>query len=152
LAFLAGFFDAEGTIRLHEKSRAYAPEIYITNTDLDLLRLTARRLFDFGVVSKIDFYEQNPMRLGYPSKGSIWRICVWRIESVRLLLRALVLRHAEKIWKAKLALQFVSPLNTRVNMELVQKWDDCAEQEEKDRIGFIEEAREALTRRARLNQ
>lgn len=147
VAFVSGFFDAEGTIYLHKKQYVFAPEVYVTNTDCEVLALIARRLRSIGVVSKIEFRQQAAQRLGYSSDGVIWRLVMWQIESVHLLLRSMTLRHKERVWKAQLALAFRSPLSNKTNLGLPRMWVEFADVAEKNRIEFIEKARAALLNR-----
>jgi len=144
-AFLAGFFDAEGSIFLHEKSSGYAPEVRISNTDRVVLKVIHRRLTDAGVHSKIHVDQQDSMRLGHRLEGVIWRIDVWRFESVRLFLGNLCPRHREKAEKSRLALLFVAPLSERQNALLISEWEKLASSIKGERNLFVKQAEQALT-------
>lgn len=141
LAFLAGFFDAEGSIYLHRKSSGYAAEVSITNKEYDMLELISERLAALGIVSKLYSSQQDPMRLGYYRPGEIWRLKVWRFDAVKSILKALEFRHREKVEKSKLALSFSSPLSHAANAELVHDWAALSDRIEEEKIEFISEAR-----------
>ncbi len=48
LSFLAGFFDAEGSIYLHAKTSGFAPELVITNSNYPLIQSVAEGLQRMG--------------------------------------------------------------------------------------------------------
>ena len=53
LAFLAGLFDAEGSVLLHNKLGRYNPEIQYVNTDARLLEFVREALSSLGFESKL---------------------------------------------------------------------------------------------------
>jgi LAGLIDADG-like domain len=65
-AFLAGFFDAEGSIYLHRKSNSFAPEVDIKNTDYGLLRLVAKKLARSQGGNKIGILGTGPKSVWVP--------------------------------------------------------------------------------------
>lgn len=140
LAFLAGFFDAEGSVFLHKKSSGPAPEANIANTDKNVLEFVAQRLRVLGVYWKIAGDEQDSKKSRFKSVSMLWRLNVWRFQSVALLLEMMPLRHKEKVEKAKVALKFLSPLSRPENIALVKVWENLATQIEADRRRFINEA------------
>ena len=144
LAFLAGFFDAEGSIYLHKKSNGWAPELSITNTERQILELVGKRIEEIGVRSSLNEYGQGANRLGYLSEGRIHRLQVWQIDSVRGLLKRLGLRHEEKVSKAKIALLFESPLNRVKNHGQIRSWKSLSKMIEYGRVEFMEKAKEVI--------
>jgi len=143
-AFLAGFFDAEGSLFLHQKSSGPAPEANITNTDRDILVYLASRLFNLGIFSKLSLSNRVLEETGFNSILPMWRLDIWRFESVRKLARAMRLRHAEKVAKASLAVRFVAPISRAENYALSREWENRAAEFERDRKGFVEEARKKI--------
>ena len=74
IAFTAGFFDAEGSIFLHEKSSGFAPEANIANTDEAILRLFEVRLTNLGISSKLTRWNQYSKRLQFKSVSILWKL------------------------------------------------------------------------------
>lgn len=64
LAFLAGVFDAEGSILLHKKWEWFNPEIVITNTDSQLIEFVEAILRSLGLprVDALDSTEGREAR------------------------------------------------------------------------------------------
>jgi intein-encoded DNA endonuclease-like protein len=143
-AFLAGFFDAEGSVFLHEKSSGYAPEVSITNTDSRILRFIMKLLAKEGITSNLSFRDQDSKRLGRETPGQIWRLAIWQFESVRTFLSRFRIRHQEKAAKASLSLRFVSPISQSSNLDLVFLWDRISLEIEVGRLAFIKDAGAAL--------
>ncbi|MDE1853356.1 MAG: hypothetical protein KGI38_06375 [Thaumarchaeota archaeon] len=146
-AFLAGFFDAEGSIFLHAKAFGSTPEIQIRNMDIALLRLIARKLRKSGVAVKLSYFEQDPERFTTPVSGGIWSLAVWRFGSVKTLIASLPLRHQEKIAKRGIALRFQSPISNPNNSKLIGEWEEVNLGIERARQAFIREARTAMLER-----
>ena len=146
--FLAGFFDAEGSIFLHEKSSGFAPEITITNTDKEIMRFIMRLLVNADVVCKLSRQEQDSRRLGKETPGHVWRLAIWQFESVKFFLRALKIRHREKTAKAFLAIKFVSPISHASNLNLVSEWDKLSAEIAAERSEFIRLAASAWEKKS----
>jgi hypothetical protein len=144
MAFLAGFFDAEGSLFLHEKYGGKTPEIAIRNTDVALLRIIERRIRSLRISSKLAWGEQDPGRFGGDTRGEIWTLSIWRFVSVRLLLELLPIRHKEKVAKSLIAMRFDSPPSSPGNILHEQEWESLAHTIEEDRNHFICKAEEAL--------
>jgi intein-encoded DNA endonuclease-like protein len=142
LSFLAGFFDAEGSIYIHRKSRGHSPEIQIRNKDGALLSLVQQRLVLLGVSSKLYLQKQNAKRFGTHLEGDISVLSIWRFHSVRRLLDMTPLRHQEKVAKGRIARHFGPPSDPR-NLEQLAQWGMLCDEIEKSRIGFIEDAKTA---------
>jgi hypothetical protein len=142
--FLAGFFDAEGSIYLHAKSSGLFPEAHISNKDRELLELIAARMATNGISSSLALHKQSRRRLGYNLEGTIWRLQVWRHDSVKKLLQDMMLRHTEKIGKGQVALAVNDSKSRLEKVELVRKWDSLVNEIESKRLKFIEAAKESL--------
>jgi intein-encoded DNA endonuclease-like protein len=145
LSFLAGFFDAEGSVFLHRKSSGLAPELNIANTDKEVLNLISQRLASIEILSSLTSWDQRTKKQQFKSVSLLWKLNVWRFECVNRLLAQLALRHPEKTAKKRIALRFVSPISQRRNTEAVREWETLAQQIDDERLKFIEEAKLSLT-------
>jgi hypothetical protein len=109
MSFLAGFFDAEGTVYFHKKRSGGAFELAMANTDEGLLRDIRDELARRGFAVKLERtkqYRAEAVRRGIKNPGEfIWRILVWRFEDVRRLMTAMPIRHAERTAKFAIALK-----------------------------------------------
>jgi hypothetical protein len=143
-AFLAGFFDAEGSLFLHEKFAGKTPEIAIRNTDAALLRIIEQKIRDMRIGSNLACGEQDPGRFGGNTRGEIWTLSIWRFVSVRLLLEHLPLRHQEKVEKSRIAMRFDAPPSSPRNADLEQEWERLTRGIEESRNEFIRKAEAAL--------
>jgi hypothetical protein len=104
LSFLAGFFDAEGSIYYHRKGKGGSFELAISNTNeavLDWIRILIGKL---GYYSKLDTFNQKEDRLGYSLEGKISRLVIWRRVDVLRVLRILRIKHGEKVERARAAI------------------------------------------------
>ena len=144
LAFLAGFFDAEGSLFLHQKSSGPAPEANISNTDRDVLVYLASGLSSLGICSKLSLSNRELGESGFYSIQPLWRLDIWRFESVSGLVHVMRLRHAEKVAKASLAVRFVAPISRAENYALSREWENRAAEFEREGKGFVEEARKKI--------
>jgi len=144
IAFLAGFFDAEGSIYLHRKFSSTAPELQIRNKDVALLEWIQHKLRKLRVESKMDFLKQDPSRFEPGTQGEIWGLRAWRFDSVTSFLRLVPLRHPERIAKAIIATSFTPPLSRFRNLGLIAQWDELLARIEDDRLRFIEQAHKAI--------
>jgi hypothetical protein len=141
LAFLAGFFDAEGTVYLHRKRFGFGFEVTISNTNRTLLELFSLRLCAMDFHPKIDSRIQNPARLGSFNEGTIFRLSLYRKQEVNMLLGLLPLRHGEKTEKARIAIEYtLGKADRRVSLKA---WAQLAEEIRIGRDRFVEKARKA---------
>lgn len=140
LAFLAGFVDAEGTIYLHKKRFGLAFELLMANTDLALLKSIAKMLTRMSFHPFIRRSIQDPTRLGYDKPGEIYRLTIWRREEVRKLLEILVLRHQERVQKAKFALGRLSQVGYKMGKKDIVDWRALTKE--------IKDARDVFVKRA----
>jgi hypothetical protein len=127
LSFLAGFFDAEGSIYFHKKGKSGAFELSITNTNLELLREIAARLTQLGfhsVLREVRVDRETAIESGMTNPSEfMWRIPIWRHEDVNRLLRTLALRHPERMVNAKIALRFALEADSAMRVSILAEWD-----------------------------
>ncbi|MDA4128566.1 MAG: hypothetical protein OK422_03810 [Thaumarchaeota archaeon] len=140
MSYLAGVFDAEGSIYLHNKNASIAPELSIGNTNLELLETLRANLFQSSIFSSLTFQEKNVGSVG-SIPGPIWRLRVWRFGDVVKLLTTLPLRHPEKISKKGLVLKMKRPLSSMINLETWKNWDALLDGIEHGRRAFIDQAK-----------
>lgn len=143
--FLAGFIDAEGTIYFHKKKSRIGPEIIVTNTNLSLLSSIKERLErdDFSVVLQ---QTEQPAVKSAKSPRYIWKIRIWRYHDVSHLLTKLPLLHSERVAKAEVVslLPYKADSSTRRQVQL--EWVRLAEKIREDRLGFLRDAEQEITR------
>jgi len=144
MAFLAGFFDAEGSIFLHRKSGRYVPELTLTNTDVALLTHAKQRLEEQGFHLALEKREQRKGRSGGMPAGVIYRLRAWRFREVQLILGLLRVRHPEKVAEKTLIAGLVQPSRSDSNRLLIAKLLAMREDIIHDRNDFVSEAERAL--------
>ena len=145
--FLAGLFDAEGSVLFHLKTSRYSPELSITNTDGKMLVAIMNRLERDGFHPHIARKTQKEGRYPSAQAGLIWRLSIWRIADALNLLSALDLRHSEKVAKKKLALRLVSLDQSTLNSKVRTEWDILCERIKQDTAAFVTLARVELAKR-----
>jgi len=122
LSYLAGFFDAEGSIYYHRKGPGGAFELSITNMDFELLQALSRQLQRFDYASKISISKRTqPVEI--QGADHIWRIFIWRHNDVSALLSQLPLRHSEKCAKRKIALELPMWPSVRERDTVLNSWN-----------------------------
>jgi len=126
-AFLAGFFDAEGSIYYHKKGNGGgAFELSITNTDHELLQTIASRLDQLrlhSVLRRAEANRESAIESGIANPSEfMWRIVVWRHDDVNRLLRMLDFRHPEKSAKAKIATRLRFRASSAARRRIVTEW------------------------------
>jgi hypothetical protein len=108
LAYLAGLFDAEGTIGIYPNARTTSVQVVYYNTDLDLIRCVQKWLGHLGYRALDPYLDK---KIGFRSPGfhiemkkNYWRLMVATFEEAQNLLLKLPLMHREKTAKRNLAL------------------------------------------------
>jgi len=106
-AYLAGLFDAEGSVSIHASKLVVVLNATYYNTDLELMK------FVFRGISSLGFRPQRPYlekKKGFRSPGyriemkkDYWRVVLGRFEECQAFLSELPIRHQEKIEKRSLA-------------------------------------------------
>lgn len=146
-AFLAGFFDAEGTIYLHRKRYGHMFEASISNTDLALLSFIEDRLRGRGYHPRQEHKIQNESRLGYLKPG---KICVLHLsvqQEVCRMLSSIPFRHPEKIAKSEFVTKRVCNDRFGVGQDEVDDWEGLIARLKKDRDEFVRLAKETVDSR-----
>jgi len=123
LAFLAGFFDADGSIYYHKKATHGGFEFALTNMDAPLLRMIAERLGRMGFHPRLRLTQQEKDRGVEKGSQAIWRLSLWRHEEVSDIIRRLPTRHSEKTAKRDLALQFDYRQAVFERALLIREWE-----------------------------
>lgn len=144
MAFLAGFFDAEGSLYFHRKKRWGAFELSIANMDEDLLRRIAASLTGYGYSATVKHERQNPDRGVKNGREFIWRLALWRYSDVTKLLKEMPLRHQEKTRKAEIAFR-LGLRATRSNRDaVVAEWESLAKEIRTGRDAYVGKAQKLL--------
>lgn len=121
LAYLAGVFDAEGSVWLKSSSE-YQPELSFSNTDVQLLEWIDKALARLGFYSRLD----------KPNRDGVCRVRMWRVGDVLTFLRVLPSRHPEK--KAKVR---VLTDTSRPRVECRKAWEALIQGISEDREEFV---------------
>jgi hypothetical protein len=133
LSYLAGLFDAEGSLWL-VRDRKFSPYWSITNSDpriLDWVMFALKRL------------EFHPWREPSNLHG-VGRVCLWRRREVTELLRILPIRHPEKKAKARIILhQKLNPEEKR------ERWYHLLGEIKQDRNEMIRLAERELANKGK---
>ena len=137
VAFLAGFFDAEGSIYLHWKRYGYSPELNVTNTNDELLTLIARRLTQMGFNPTLKRASQREGRGWEMPSGIIFQLNIWRFAEVLSLLRTLSLRHPEKVAKQRLVARLVLPAMQKTNVVVWNQWESLLHRIREGRDNYV---------------
>jgi hypothetical protein len=129
---LAGFFDAEGSISLHQ-STFFGFEISIANKNRSLLEQIYGKMIKLG-------YDP---RLGR-TDNDLWRVYMWKKNHVSRFLKTIPFKHPEKRDRAMLALQIQASEGTAEEKVLIPKWDELLVSIKRTRDTFVEEAKRKL--------
>ncbi len=110
LDFVAGFFDAEGSIFIttrirHNRWRVIETSLSISNTRKGLLRVVALLLRDYHPTVEL-YRRKGPDPSAYRGirKRNQWRLIIRRRVAVERLLREWSIRHPEKVLRSNIAL------------------------------------------------
>jgi hypothetical protein len=145
MSFLAGFFDAEGTVYFHKKRNSGAFELAIVNTDAGLLREIWEKLSRRGFALKLERVKVNQekaVRSGVENPGEFrWRIVMWRFEDVCRLMAAMPVRHAEKIAKIEIALRIARLTESQQRAAAMIEWKQLLNQIRNRRNQYVTRAR-----------
>jgi len=106
-AYLAGLFDAEGSVSIHAARLLTSVNATYYNTDFDLMK------FVWKAIKSLGYRPQNPYldkKKGFRSPGyhiemkkDYWRVVLGRFEECQNFLESIPIRHPEKIQKRTLA-------------------------------------------------
>lgn len=147
-SFLAGFFDAEGSIHYHRKEGRGSFELTLTNSNLELLRNIAARLHGSGiscVLRKVRVNLEKAIESGITNPSEfMWRIVVWRYSDVNRLLKAMPLRHSEKTTKVAIAVR-LGFREKRANREkILAEWTLLLQKIRFDCQDYVNSAKNAI--------
>ncbi len=147
LSFLAGFFDAEGSILYHKKGLDGAFELMLPNLEVGLLQTIAGKLNSYGLHPKLRLQpRKNDLRVinGYVvrASGQIWRIEITRYAEVKQLLQELPLRHREKVHKAAIALKMPYEASSSERAGVLRSWSELIQRIEDEVRASIRTAAE----------
>ena len=145
--FLAGLFDAEGSIYLHNKRGRRYPEASFTNAHQPLIDFVSRTISGCGLGPKQEWRDQALSRGGVGGRGRLGHVRLWRVGEVQDFLRTLPLRHDEKVEKARLVLDFKPRLSGTDYEEFVRRWEELLARIRLGRNTFVAEARRVLETR-----
>jgi hypothetical protein len=144
VAFLAGFFDAEGSVYFHKKRNGGGFEFSLTNLNEVLLHRIEERLVKDGYSPKLRRFSQIPSR-GVVNGGEyIFRLSLWRYQEVRQILTGLPLRHGEKLAKRELALSLAYRARKSERQALIEQWKELREGIRRERDSCVKQAEMAF--------
>ena len=146
-SFLAGFFDAEGSILYHKKGLGGAFELMLPNLDIELLQKIVAKVNSYGLHPKLRFQlRKNDTRVinGQLVRGCgwIWRIEITRYVEVNQLLQEMPLRHREKVHKAVIALKLPYEASISERAAVLKPWRELIQKIEDEVQGSIRAAAE----------
>jgi hypothetical protein len=95
-SYLAGLFDAEGSITLKDY---FYPRISLTNTNFQVLRVVESELIALGYPAQIR--SQGISKLGAAGQ-EIWVLECWGRENARRFVQWIPIKHPEKVSKAQI--------------------------------------------------
>ena len=147
LSFLAGIFDAEGSVVLHRKRARHDPEVYLTNGDVELLDCVSTKLGQLGYHALVRWRRQPTNRGGVVGHSKIGRVEILRFREAQRLLRALPIKHAEKRAKRRLALELDYRMRGEGAIRIPQEWRALTGEIRKRTAEFIALARAEVEKR-----
>ena len=144
IAFLAGLFDAEGSIFLHIKRGRYNPEVTFSGTEDNLLEYVKSAIGILGLRCKLSWAIQQEDRQGVMGYSREGRVAIWRFRDVQEFLRVLPIRHWEKVTKARLVLKMQYRSDSSKNIEDGRVWQNLITRIRRDRLAFVDLARQNI--------
>jgi hypothetical protein len=136
-SFLAGFFDAEGSIWLRNSGMGF--EISLTNSDLGLLETIRAKLRLLG-------FE---LHLSRDKNSSVWRLKLWNQVKVIELIHRMPIRHPEKVAKVRIAQDWSKAASTEDYDKVFRTWDELLAEIKSGRDEFVRQAEESLEKAGR---
>jgi intein-encoded DNA endonuclease-like protein len=143
-SFLAGFFDAEGSVYFHRKKYGGGFEISLSNTDSVMLETIGCGLQKAGYHPYLEQKTQDPGRLGYKLEGEISVLRLFRREEVYRFLKEMPFRHPEKLSKKEFIVRIGSANPDSKKDSVNAGWDQLLESIRAGFKEFIEEAKNQL--------
>jgi len=153
LAFLAGFFDAEGSIYYHAKNERGSFELSIANKDFALLQGIGIWLDKLGIVHvlrSVSVDRERAIESGIANPNErMWRIVIWRFTDVQRLLSRMELKHPEKMAKAEIALRLPYRASRTVRKTVLEEWNSLCNKLDLECREYIEQARLEYEKKSR---
>jgi hypothetical protein len=143
--FLAGFFDAEGSVYFHKKKTYGAFEFSLANMNEPLLRKISTRLSEFEFTSHLSKSKQSDRSGIMNTAPYIWRLALWKYAEMVDLLRRLPIRHTEKKAKVEIALRLGFRSIAEERSSLLREWETLKASIKKDCSSYIEKARDFMS-------
>lgn len=140
VAFLAGVFDAEGSVLMHKKGNRHDPEVSISNSDKNFLDLLFVRIRKIGLSAHFEWRRQKFDRQGIASDGMKGNVRIWQFADVQRFLALVRFRHNEKLAKAELAKALVGKVGYESQRGVMYRWAMLNQQIHHERRTFLEEA------------
>lgn len=107
-SYLAGIWDAEGSVGIYPNSRVTSIRLSVYNTDTQLLQFIRRALINLGYTPMGPYLEKlkgsKTSKHKIPHRKDYWRLAIFDFDQAQSLLRRLPLLHREKVAKEELAL------------------------------------------------
>ena len=140
IEFVAGLFDAEGTIYLHRKESGFIFEVSISNTETGLIGILDERIKAMGYHPRREMRTQDESRLGYLKSGEISFLRLSRQSEVCRFLASLPLRHREKTAKARFVIERVCNDSFGVGQDELLDWESLVASVKEERNKFVLQA------------
>ncbi len=107
-AYLAGIWDAEGSVGIHPNARVVSIRLSVYNTDTELLRFVNQSLITLGYRPKGLYKEKSEgertSKYDIPHRKDHFRVALFNLDESQSLLGRLPLLHGEKMARKALAL------------------------------------------------
>jgi hypothetical protein len=130
LGYLAGLFDAEGSLWLRA-DRPFEPRMSFSNKNLELL------LWVQSSLSMLGFHAH----LGKPDSNGVSQLQLWRVEEILSLLKTLRLRHPERKAKVKIIFEPIAPELRH------ERWELLLSELKTDKAEFLKLAESVLAQK-----
>jgi len=98
LSFVAGYFDAEGTVALSQHKNRPRIGLIIATHDKGILRDAFQALSNTGIHPRMRIHMQKGTHTCYgPQSATCWKLAIYKRAEILRLAESLPLRHNEKI-------------------------------------------------------
>jgi hypothetical protein len=144
VAFLAGVFDAEGSIMLHDKRGRHNPEASFSGTEDSLLEYIKKAIGIMGFHCKLRWFIQKADRQGITGYSREGQVTLWRFRDVKALLQILPIKHWEKVEKARLVQGMEYRSEFSKNLETRKAWEVLIARIKTDKVAFVDLARKSI--------
>lgn len=133
--FLAGFFDSEGCVHIHNNQGYIGLTVLIYNSNRKLLEIIRKRLEKDGFHPKFyKFFKRGEKTTNNYIRGSdLWAVAMHTIEEILTLMDRMPIKHREKLDKVKI----ISSINSN-------RWEAISEQVDKLKVDIKKEVKEFI--------